>query len=100
LFFEFERKVIKEVGLFTKIITILDQPTKGRKQPNLKSMYKFIKHSKRKVVIQNEIMIHFGFANLTTNNQKPYSNEAWREKNLKHKLDKLFFSILDFELNE
>jgi hypothetical protein len=45
-------------------------------------------------------MIHFGFPNLTTNNQKPYSNEAWREKKLKHKLDKMFFSILDFELNE
>jgi hypothetical protein len=100
LFFEFEKKTIREVGLFAKIITILDQPTKGRKQPNLKSMYKFTKHSKRKVVIRNEIMIHFGFTNLITNNKTPYSNEAWKEKNLKHKLDKLFFSILDFELNE
>jgi hypothetical protein len=45
-------------------------------------------------------MIHFGFPKLIANNQKPYSNEAWREKKLKYKLDKMFFSILDFELNE
>jgi hypothetical protein len=25
---------------------------------------------------------------------------VWREKKLKHKLDKIFFSILDFKLNE
>jgi hypothetical protein len=100
LLFEFEIKVIKEVGLFVKTIIILDQPTKGRKQPNLKSMYKFTKQLKRKVVIRNKIMIHFGFLKLIANNQKPYSNEAWRKKKLKHKLDKMFFSILDFELNE
>jgi hypothetical protein len=73
---------------------------KGRGQPNLKSMYKFTKKLKRKAVIQNEIMIHFGFPKLIANNQKPYSNEAWREKKLKYKLDKMFFSILNFELNE
>jgi hypothetical protein len=63
-------------------------------------MYKFTKQLKRKAIIQNEIMIHFGFPKLTANNQKSYSNETWREKKLKHKLDKMFFSILDFELNE
>jgi hypothetical protein len=45
-------------------------------------------------------MIHFGFPKLIANNQKPYSNETWREKKLKHKLEKMFFSILDFGLNE
>jgi len=45
-------------------------------------------------------MIHFGFPKSITNNQKPYYDEAWKEKELKYKLDKMFFSILDFELNE
>ncbi len=55
---------------------------------------------REKGVIQNEIMIHFSFPKLTANNQKPYFDEAWKEKKLKHKLDKMFFSILDSELNE
>jgi hypothetical protein len=55
---------------------------------------------KRNAIIQNEIMIHFSFSKPTTNNQKPYYDEVWREKKLKHKLDKIFFSILDFEPNE
>jgi hypothetical protein len=29
-----------------------------------------------------------------------YFDEAWKEKKLKHKLDKKQFSILDSELNE
>jgi hypothetical protein len=63
-------------------------------------MYEFTKQLKRKVVIQNEIMIHFGFPKSIANSQKPYSDEAWREKKLKHKLDKMFFSILDSTFNE
>jgi hypothetical protein len=39
-------------------------------------MHEFTKLLKRKVIIWNEIMIHFGFLKLTTNNQKPYFNEA------------------------
>jgi hypothetical protein len=45
-------------------------------------------------------MIHLSFPKPITNNQKPYFDEAWREKKLKHKLDKMLFSIFDFELNE
>jgi hypothetical protein len=63
-------------------------------------MYEFTKQLKRKTIIPNEIMIHFGFPKSITNNQKPYSNEAWREKKLKHKLEKILFSILDVTLNE
>ncbi len=83
-----------------KIIIIHDWLAKGRGRPDLKSMYKFTKQLMRKVVIWNEILIHFGFPKPTTNIQKPCSNEVWREKKLKHKLDKIFFSILDFKLNE
>jgi len=56
-------------------------------------MYEFMNQLKRKVVIQNEIMIHFNFP-------KPYSDEAWKEKKLKHKLVKILFSILDSRLNK
>jgi hypothetical protein len=63
-------------------------------------MYEFTKQLKRKVAIRNKIVIHFGFFKLTVNNQKPYFYEAWRKKKLKHKLDKMFFSISNFELNE
>jgi len=45
-------------------------------------------------------MIHFGFPKPTTNIQKPYSYDVWIEKKLKHKFDKIFFSILDYELND
>jgi hypothetical protein len=41
--------------------------TKGGK-PKLKSMYEFTKLLKRKAIIQNEIMIHFGHPKLTDNN--------------------------------
>ncbi len=45
-------------------------------------------------------MIHFNFPKPIANNQKPYFDDAWIEKKLKHKLDKMFFSILDFEIND
>ncbi len=101
-FSNLKEKQLKKLaqGFFTKTITIYDRPMKGRGQPDLKSMYKFTKQLKRKAIIRNEIMIHFGFPKLTANNQKPYSNETWKEKKLKKKLDKMFFLILDFELNE
>jgi hypothetical protein len=41
-------------------------------------------------------MIHFSFPKLAANNQKPYSDDVWIEKKLKHKLDRMLFSILDF----
>jgi hypothetical protein len=63
-------------------------------------MYECTKKLNKKVVIQNEITIHFGFPKPTINNLKPFSNEVWTKKKLKHKLDKMLFSILDFELNE
>jgi len=63
-------------------------------------MYEYTKQLKGKVVIRNEIMIHFDFPKPTTNNQKPYSNDVWIEKKLKHKFNKIFFSILNFELND
>jgi hypothetical protein len=57
-------------------------------------MYELTKQLERKVVIQNEIMIHLSFPKPITNNQKPYSDEVWRKKELKHKLDKMFFLTL------
>jgi hypothetical protein len=87
-------------GFIAKTITIHDRLTKGGRQPNLKSMYEFMNQLKRKVVIRDEIMIHFSFPKPITNNQKPYSDEVCREKKLRHKLDKMLFSILDFELNK
>jgi len=63
-------------------------------------MYKCTKQLKRKVVIRNEIMIHFGFPKPTTNIQKPYFDDVWTKKKLKHKFDKILFSILDYELND
>jgi len=52
------------------------------------------------MVIQNEITIHFDFPKQTTNNQKSYFDEAWTEKKLKYKFDKMLFSILDSKFNE
>jgi hypothetical protein len=54
---------------------------------------------KWKVVICNEIMIHFGFLKLTANIQKPYRDDEWREVKSKHNLNKMIFSILDVKLN-
>jgi hypothetical protein len=45
-------------------------------------------------------MIHFGFPKPTINIQKPYFDDVWIEKKLKQKFDKIFFSILDYELND
>jgi hypothetical protein len=45
-------------------------------------------------------MIHFDFPKPTANNQKPYYDDAWTKKKLKQKLDKMFFSILDSNLND
>jgi hypothetical protein len=45
-------------------------------------------------------MIPFGFPKPIANNQKPYFDDAWTKKKLKHKLHKMLFSILDFDLND
>jgi hypothetical protein len=50
-------KLVKR--FIAKNITLRECPTKGGR-PELKSMYKFTRLLKKKVVIQNEIMIHFG----------------------------------------
>ncbi len=55
---------------------------------------------KWKVVIHNEIMIHFRFLKLTTNNQKPYKDGECKEVKTKHNLNKMFFSILDAKFNQ
>jgi hypothetical protein len=86
-------------GFLSKAITFKKRPTKGRRL-NLKSMYEFTRLLKWKVVIRNEIMIHFGHPKLTANNQKPYSDDEWHILKDKHKLDKMLFSILDLELND
>jgi hypothetical protein len=54
-------------GLISWTVTICEKP-KGGGRLDLKSMYEVSKTFKRKVVIWNEIMIHFGFPKLTTNN--------------------------------
>ncbi len=87
-------------SFFSKTIIICDCPSKGGRQPHLKLMHKFTMLLKKKVIIWNEIMIHYGFLKLTVNNQKPLVDEAWSEKKGKHKLDKMLLSILDSELNE
>ncbi len=61
-------------------------------------MYKFIRLLKWKIIIWNEIMIHFRHLKLTTNNQKPYTNDEWHMLKDKHKMDKI--SILDSKLND
>jgi hypothetical protein len=68
--FQFERKAIGKVN---SKFSCEDnhypyQPTKGGGWPHLKSMYECTKKLKRKVVIQNEIMIHFDFPKPTINN--------------------------------
>jgi hypothetical protein len=45
-------------------------------------------------------MIHFGLPKPITNNQRPYKDEKWHVLKVKHKMDKIFFSILDAELFE
>jgi hypothetical protein len=59
------QKLVK--GFLSKTITSIEHPIKGRR-PNLKSMYKFIRLFKWKVVIRNEIITHFGHPKPTTNN--------------------------------
>jgi len=86
-------------GLFDHTITLQEHLIKGGGRPNFKSMYNFTKVLKQKVVIHNEIMIHFGFSKLTTNNQKPYKDGKCKEVKTKHNLNKIFFSILDVEFN-
>jgi len=80
----------------SKAITLRKCPTKGGR-PNLKSMYEFTRLLKWKVVIWNEIMIHFGHPKPTANNEKPYSDDEWHMLKDKYKLDKILFSILDSE---
>lgn len=82
-----------------KTIIICDHLAKGGGRLDLKSMHEFTKLLKRKVVISNEIIIHFKFPKPIDNNRKPYFDEAWNENRVKHKLNKMF-SILDLELNE
>jgi hypothetical protein len=55
---------------------------------------------KQKTMIRNEIVTHFGHLKLTTNNQKPYSNDKWHALKDKHKLDNILSLILDLELND
>jgi hypothetical protein len=45
-------------------------------------------------------MIHFGHPKPTTNNRNQYLNDEWQALKDKHKLDNMFFSILDSELND
>jgi hypothetical protein len=54
-------------GLFSKTIPLKECLMKGGR-PNFKSMYKFTHMLKSKVMIQNEIMIHFGYRKATANN--------------------------------
>ncbi len=54
-------------GLLSKTIALKEHPTKGGGL-NVKSMYEFTRMLKLKVVIQNEIMIHFGHPKPTANN--------------------------------
>ncbi len=86
-------------GLLPKTITFRERPTKGGR-PNLKSMYKFTRMLKQKAMTYNEIMIHFGHPKPTANNQNQYLNDEWQVLKDKHKLDNMFFSNLDSELND
>jgi hypothetical protein len=45
-------------------------------------------------------MIHFGFPKPIANNQRPYKDEEWHASKVKHKMDKMFFWILDIEFSE
>ncbi len=94
-------KTTREVGqgVDFKNNTSKKHPTKGGR-PNLKSMYEFTWMPKPKVMIHNEIMIHFGHPKPIANNQMPYSNDECHTLKDKHKLDKMFFPVLDSELND
>jgi hypothetical protein len=63
-------------------------------------MYKITRVLKWKVVIHNEIMIHFVFPKLIANNQEPYKDDEWKEVKTKHNLDKMIFSILNMKFNQ
>jgi hypothetical protein len=54
-------------GLISWIIIIRERP-KGGGRPDLKYMYKVSRKFKRKAIIWNQIMIHFGFPKPTSNN--------------------------------
>jgi hypothetical protein len=92
------KKIVR--GLPTKLIIICDHPTKRGGRPNLKLMRKFTKLLKKKVIIQNEII--WFILNFQNQLQIIRNHKFWwrNEKKGKHKLDKMFFSILDFEFNE
>ncbi len=87
-------------GLLDHIITLQEHPMKVRGRLDFKLMYKITKVLKWKVVIHNEIMIHFRLLKLTLNNQKPYKDDKWKEVKSKHNLDKMIFSILSIESNQ
>jgi hypothetical protein len=89
-------------GLLTKIITIRDQPLKGRGWLDLKSMYECTKQLKRKAIIRNEIMIHFNFPKPIANNQKPYHYyKMWVQFSSPCSLDQWFtaFSLVPVHYN-
>jgi hypothetical protein len=77
LFGQPKRKAIQEAGKRApwKSNNILQTSSQGWGQLDLKSMYIFIRLLRWKIIIQKEIMIHFGHLKLTTNNQKPYMDD-------------------------
>ncbi len=84
-------------GLFDHTIMLRECLAKGGERPNLKSIYKITRVLKQKSVICNEIMFHFRFLKLTSNNQKPYKDDKWKEVKTKRNLDKMIFSILGLD---
>lgn len=54
-------------GLISWTVTIYKRPKDGGRL-DLKSMHEESKTFKRKAIIRNEIMTHFGFPKSTTNN--------------------------------
>lgn len=87
-------------GLFDHTIMLWECLAKGGGRPNLKLMYKITRVLKQKMMIRNEIMLHFIFSKLTSNNQKPCKDDKWKEVKTKHSLTKMFFSILGLEFNK
>jgi hypothetical protein len=58
-------------GLLSKAVTLKEHLAKGGRL-SLKSIYEFTRLLKRKAMIRNKIMIHFGHPKPTANNQKLY----------------------------
>jgi hypothetical protein len=56
---------------------------------HLGSMYEFTRMFKRKAMIWNKIMIHFGHPKPTANYQKSYLDDKWHMLKDKHKLNKM-----------